>query len=142
MKIPPKRGLVCWRRKHPRSGSCQMAMIPMIVLMLLLSFLEVSPPVRRVVAGALGLGSLGVYGVVGYAVGQRTREVGVRLALGGSISSVIAKLLRQALVPVALGLVLGVGAAVSLSGLLVSTTFGGSCTSTGAARSTRPPPPR
>ena len=73
---------------------------------------------------ALVLGALGVYGVVGYAVGRRTREVGVRLALGGQVPVVLAKLLREALVPVALGLVLGIGVAVALSRAIASLAFG------------------
>ena len=73
---------------------------------------------------ALLLGALGVYGVVGYAVSRRTREVGLRMALGGSTSSVLARLLGEALKPVAVGLALGLGTAVALSRVLASMTFG------------------
>ena len=57
----------------------------------------------------------GIYGVVAWYVGQRTTEIGVRLAMGASRRQGVAEVLRQTLGPVAFGLVAGVGAAAALA---------------------------
>ena len=72
------------------------------------------------------LAALGIFGVVSYAVAQRTREMGIRLALGATGGSVRGLVLKGAMVPVALGLGVGVAAAWGLSrvmsGLLYEVT--------------------
>src|SRR5690606_18821372 len=62
---------------------------------------------------SLVLAWAGIYGVVSYQVAQRTREMGIRMALGGAPASVRALVLRQSLTVVAAGLVIGlIGVAV------------------------------
>lgn len=73
---------------------------------------------------ALVLAAVGIYGVVGYHVTQRTREVGVRLALGADRGNVLGLVLRQAMVPVALGAVVGLALAPLLTRLLDSLLYG------------------
>jgi putative ABC transport system permease protein len=58
---------------------------------------------------ALGLTALGVFGIVGYTVSARTREMGVRLALGASPAGLAALVIRQWLSPVVFGVALGFG---------------------------------
>jgi putative ABC transport system permease protein len=68
-------------------------------------------------AAALLLAVLGIYGVISYSVGRRTREVGIRLALGAAPSDVLRMVLFEGLGLVALGLALG------LAGALLSTRY-------------------
>jgi predicted permease len=82
--------------------------------------------VVSVVIGLLGLvlASVGIYGMVSFAVVQRTHEVGVRLALGARRSDVLILLLRQSMKPVAVGMLLGITAAAATSRLLAALLFG------------------
>ncbi len=73
---------------------------------------------------ALVLAGVGIYGVVSYSVARRTREMGVRLALGADPESVRSLVLRGALRPGALGLVLGVVGALVLTRVLAGLETG------------------
>jgi len=74
---------------------------------------------------ALVLGVVGLYGVIAYSVSQRTREIGVRMALGAEPSSVYQLILKEAgwlaAIGIASGLVCSVGAATLMRGLLFGT---------------------
>lgn len=78
------------------------------------------------VAGAMALvlGVCGIYGVIAYAVAQRRREIGIRLALGAQAAQIRNLFLRRGLIVAAAGLVLGLGGAVALTRLMTSVVFG------------------
>jgi predicted permease len=86
---------------------------------------------------ALVLAMAGIYGVMAYSVAERTREIGIRMALGAQPSGVLQLVLRQGMRLVTAGLVVGVGAAFLATRLLTSllfevkpfdpTTFAGAC---------------
>jgi len=74
---------------------------------------------------ALLLASIGLYGIVSYAVAQRSREMGIRLALGADPGKVVRLLAYDGLRLVAIGSVIGMVAALALMRLLSSLMFGG-----------------
>ena len=74
-------------------------------------------------ATALALAAAGIYGVVAYGAARRTREFGIRLALGARAGDVRRLAVRDALAPVATGLTLGALVALTLPGLLGSLLF-------------------
>lgn len=73
---------------------------------------------------ALMLAALGTYGVMAFVVGRRTREVGVRMALGARAADVMALLLRQGMVPVVAGLAVGLASSLALGRALTGLLFG------------------
>jgi len=73
---------------------------------------------------AVALASVGLYGVVAYAVTQRTREVGIRMALGAQATDVVRMIVRDSLVPVLAGVAIGLGAALALARLVAGMLYG------------------
>jgi predicted permease len=75
-------------------------------------------------AMALALGILGIYGVISYAVSQRTREIGIRMALGANKSELLWMFVRSALVLTGVGTFVGLGVAAALMRLMRTLLFG------------------
>jgi putative ABC transport system permease protein len=69
---------------------------------------------------ALLLAAVGLYGVISHLVGQQTREIGIRMALGATQTGVLGLFVRQALLLVAIGIVIGLGGAFGLTRFLRS----------------------
>ena len=72
---------------------------------------------------ALALGILGIYGVISYAVSQRTREIGIRMALGANKNELLWMFVRSALVLTGVGTAVGLGAAAALMRLMRTLLF-------------------
>ena len=82
-----------------------------------------------IVVGACGglamlLASLGIYGTVSYVVAQRTREIGIRLALGANKQDILGLVIRQGMIRVVYGLGAGLLLALALTRVLASSMFG------------------
>jgi predicted permease len=73
---------------------------------------------------SLFIACLGIIGLVAYAVSKRTKEIGIRMALGAKPSHVLSTVLRQFSLPVIAGLIAGVGGAAALSQLLRQVLYG------------------
>jgi predicted permease len=78
------------------------------------------------IAGAMALilGIVGIYGVIAYAVTQRTREIGIRMALGAQSAGLRQMFVRQGLLLAGIGAIIGLGAAAGLTRLMSSLLFG------------------
>ena len=73
---------------------------------------------------AVALAAIGLYGVISYAVTQRTHEIGIRTALGATRTDVFTLVARQGLVLALLGVAIGIPAAVAFTGVIASRLFG------------------
>ena len=75
-------------------------------------------------AVALAIGLVGIYGVTAYAAARRTREIGIRVALGAQLGDVRGLFVRHGLALIAAGVVLGIGVAVGVTRVLSSLLYG------------------
>jgi putative ABC transport system permease protein len=75
-------------------------------------------------AVAMVLAAIGIYGVIAYSVAQRTREIGIRMALGAQRGAMLSMVLRQSLSVVAIGITIGLLAAFGATRLLASLLYG------------------
>lgn len=73
---------------------------------------------------ALVLAALGVYGVLRYAVSKRTREIGIRMALGAGGGSIVGMVLRDGLMVACAGVLAGIAGACALTRFLSTLLFG------------------
>jgi predicted permease len=73
---------------------------------------------------AMTLAVVGIYGVMAYEVAQRTREIGIRMALGAGHGGIVRLVFGQSFVVVVAGVVAGIGAALALARLMTSLLFG------------------
>jgi putative ABC transport system permease protein len=73
---------------------------------------------------ALGLAGFGIFGVVAYTVNLRSREIGIRMALGAGASDVIRLVVRQGMATTALGMIAGLAAALALTRLMSGMLYG------------------
>ncbi|MCU1318425.1 MAG: hypothetical protein JWN63_3747 [Candidatus Acidoferrum typicum] len=78
------------------------------------------------IVGVLGLllACTGVYGMVSYSVAQRTREIGIRMALGAQSFQVLRHVMREGFQPILAGIVIGIVASAGISRLMAATLFG------------------
>jgi predicted permease len=73
---------------------------------------------------ALALAAIGLYGVMSYSVAQRTREIGIRMALGAQSGDALKLIARQGLALAGVGLILGIGGALVLTRLMQTALYG------------------
>jgi putative ABC transport system permease protein len=77
---------------------------------------------------ALGLASIGVYGIVSHSVAEQTHEIGVKMALGAGLGNIVKQVLRQAVWLAAAGVILGLSGSFAVTRLLSSILYGVSST--------------
>jgi predicted permease len=73
---------------------------------------------------ALGMAAVGIYGVIAYSVSRRTHEFGLRIALGAGTGDVLKLVVRQGMVLVTVGIVLGLAGAIAVTWVLSSILYG------------------
>jgi putative ABC transport system permease protein len=73
---------------------------------------------------ALILAAIGIYGVIAYTVAQRTKEIGIRMALGAQRIDMLTMILRQSFLVIGIGLVAGIFGALGVTRLMSSLLYG------------------
>jgi putative ABC transport system permease protein len=98
-----------------------------------ISFSLIPLRLAATIVGVLGiigllLAAIGIYGVVSYSVSSRTREIGIRMALGAQVSDVLRVMMKQGIILTAIGIVVGLAAAFVLTRFLSSLLYNVSAT--------------
>jgi len=75
-------------------------------------------------ASALGLAAFGIYGVVSYGVARRRSELGIRMAIGARAVDIVRLVVRQGMLPVWLGLLIGILAALAFGRVMAGLLYG------------------
>jgi putative ABC transport system permease protein len=73
---------------------------------------------------AMGLGTIGIYSVISYAVTQRAREIGIRMAMGANRSDIVRMILNQGILLTISGIVVGLASALALARVMASLLHG------------------
>jgi putative ABC transport system permease protein len=73
---------------------------------------------------ALLLAAVGLYAVIAHSVSQRTQEIGIRMAVGGTARDILKLVFRQGMLPLGIGLTIGLGASVAVTPILKSALVG------------------
>ena len=73
---------------------------------------------------ALLLAAIGLYAVIAHSISQRTKEIGVRMALGAAAGNIRGMVLRDGMLPVAIGMILGLAASLAVNRILQSQLVG------------------
>jgi ABC-type antimicrobial peptide transport system permease subunit len=73
---------------------------------------------------ALVLAAIGLFGLMSYSVSRRTNEIGIRMALGAQRQAVVALVMRESMILVVVGIVIGIGVALSTSRFVATLLFG------------------
>ncbi len=97
--------------------------------------------ISRLIVGTVGgLGAIGVllaviglYGLVAYSVTRRTREIGIRIAVGAAPASVLRMVLKRGMILAGVGIALGIAGSIATSGLLTGVFNGGSTAAAGSS---------
>jgi putative ABC transport system permease protein len=129
--------MLVWRSRAPSTDTVRASLrsidanVPLSAVQSMDSLFEQSMGPRRfnlylltAFAGvALALAAIGLFGVMAYLVSQRTREIGVRLALGATRGEVFRQILGRGMTLAAIGAAIGVGAAMGLSRVMETLLF-------------------
>jgi len=110
--------------------------LPLMTVQTMPEYLSFSLLPARIAAAVLGffglmalvIASSGIYGVMAYMVSRRTREIGIRMALGATAGDTIGRIVGQGLRVAGVGLILGIGGALALGQVTASLLFGISAT--------------
>ncbi|CAN5390541.1 ABC transporter permease [soil metagenome] len=120
-------------RSETRALDPNLPLVNVMPMTQAISFSLIPLRLAATLVGILGLvglllATIGIYGVVSYSVSSRTREIGIRLALGAQTLDVLRVMMKQGIILTSIGIVVGLGAAFALTRFLSSLLYGVSTT--------------